>query len=222
MECSTEWSLDRRVTNLLFNIWGQPTVDLFTTRLNNKVETFFSRLSDPLALQGNSLWAECSKGLLYMYPPLPLLSLALHKVIREDAQVIAILLWWPRREWFPLVLQFLVDLSVMLQECDSLLLAPDGASNCLESLGRSLHRRGILREAAATICAAHRPSTRGLYHAKWRSFCHWCFRWENDPLHSSIRMVLSYPQHLRCTDLKHSLATILSHISALLFMYEQG
>ncbi len=36
----------------------------------------------------------------------------------------------------------------------------------LETLGRSLHSRGILREAAATICAAHRPSTRALYHAK--------------------------------------------------------
>ena len=109
-----------------FAIWGQPTVDLFTTRLNNKVEAFFSHLPDPLALQGNSLQSDWSKGLLYMYPQLPLLSLALHKVIREEAQVIAILPWWPRREWFPLVLQLLVDLPVMLPERDGLLHAPDG------------------------------------------------------------------------------------------------
>ncbi len=83
LERSTEWSLDCRVTNLLFDIWGLPTVDLFATWLNNKVETFFSCLPDPLALQGNSLQADWSKGLLYMYPPVPLLSLALHKVIRE-------------------------------------------------------------------------------------------------------------------------------------------
>ena len=68
LEHSTEWSLDLRVTNLLFDIWGQPTVDLFATRLNNKVEAFFSRLPDPLALQGNSLQAEWSRVLLYMYP----------------------------------------------------------------------------------------------------------------------------------------------------------
>ncbi len=60
-----------------------------------------------------------------MYPPLPLLSLALHKVIREEAQVIDILPWWPRRGCFPLVLQLVVDLPVMLPERDSLLLAPD-------------------------------------------------------------------------------------------------
>ncbi len=65
-------------------------------------------------------------GLLYMYPPLPLLSLALHKVIREEAQVIAILPWWLRGAWFPLILQLLVDLPVMLPERDGLLLAPDG------------------------------------------------------------------------------------------------
>ncbi len=58
--------------------------------------------------------------------PVPLLSLVLHKVIREEAQVIAILPWWPRRGWFPLVLQLLVDLPVMLPERDGLLLAPDG------------------------------------------------------------------------------------------------
>ncbi len=129
LERSAEWSLDRRVTNLLFGIWGLPTVDLFATHLNNKVEAFFSRLPDPLALPGNSLEADWSKGLLYMYPPLPLLSLALHKVIREEAQVIAILPWWPRSVWFPLVLQPLVDLPVMLPERDCLLLAPDGGNS---------------------------------------------------------------------------------------------
>ena len=47
-------------------------------------------------------------------------------MIREEAQVIAIILpWWPRRGWFPLVLQLLVDLPVMLPERDGLLLDPD-------------------------------------------------------------------------------------------------
>ncbi len=54
---------------------------------------------------------------------------------------------------------------------------------------------------------------RDLYHAKWQSFCCWCSWREKDPLHPSIRTVLSYLQHLRRMDWKHS--TILSHISAL-------
>ncbi len=84
--------------------------------------------------------------------------------------------------------------------------------NCLESLGGFLRRRGVSREAA-TICAAHSPSMQAMYHAKWRSFCHWCSRLEKDSLQSSIRTVLNYLQHLRRSNLKHT--TILSHISAL-------
>ncbi len=40
MEQSTEWSLDQRTALHLFDIWGQPTVDLFATRANTKVEAF--------------------------------------------------------------------------------------------------------------------------------------------------------------------------------------
>ena len=164
LERSSDWSPDCRVTNLLFNIWGQPTVDLFATRLNNRVEAFFSCLPDPLALQDNSLQADWSKALLYMYPPLPLLSLALHKVIREEAWVIAILPWWPRRGWFPLVLQLLVDLPVMLPERDGLLLTPDRTEfPSLKELRLAAWRLlGDLSAAEAfreKLCAAHRPST---------------------------------------------------------------
>ncbi len=145
LECSTKWSLDRRITNQLFDIWDQPTIDLFATRLNNEVEAFFSCFPHPLALQGTSLQTDWLNDLLYMYPTVLLLSLALHEVIREEAQVIVILPWWQQRGWFPIVLQLLVDLPVMLPECNGLLLAPDGARprgtlpSRLETLRRSLH-----------------------------------------------------------------------------------
>ncbi len=88
-----------------------------------QVEAFYSRLPDPLALPGNPLQVDWSQSLLYMYlsSPLPLPSLALHRVIRAEVEVIiAILPWWPRRGWFLLVLQFLVDLPVLLPEINSL------------------------------------------------------------------------------------------------------
>ncbi len=77
-------------------MWGIPTVDLFTTQLNRKVEAFYSRLPDPLALPRDPLVADWSRGLLYLYPPLALLTRALHKIVRAEAQVIAIIPWWPR------------------------------------------------------------------------------------------------------------------------------
>ena len=43
--------------------------DLFATRLDNKVEAFYYRLPDPLALRENPLQVDWSQGLLYMCPP---------------------------------------------------------------------------------------------------------------------------------------------------------
>ncbi len=129
LERSTKWSLDRRVTNQFFDIWDLLTVDLFTTQLNNKVEALFSRLPDHLSLHGNSLQADWSKGLLYMYPPRAPPIPCSSQGDKGRGSGLAILPWWPRRGWFPLVLQLLVDLSVMLPELAGLLLDPNGTEH---------------------------------------------------------------------------------------------
>ena len=79
----------------------------------------------------------------------------------------------PKRMIF-LVMQLLVDPSVLLPECGSLLL---GLSRLVYPNLQTLHlaawrlrislcRRGTFREVAATISAAHRPSTLNLHHVK--------------------------------------------------------
>ncbi len=71
LEHSTEGSLNHGMANVLFSLWGVPMVELFATRLNNKVNVFYSCLPDTLALQENPLQVDWSQGLLYMYPPPP-------------------------------------------------------------------------------------------------------------------------------------------------------
>ncbi len=70
-------------------VWGSPTADLFATAANAKVPVFFSRTAGPSACCGDAFQADWSRDLLYMYPPIPLLHLALHK-IRER-----------KRKWSP-------------------------------------------------------------------------------------------------------------------------
>ena len=93
LERSVEWSLDLGITQRLFDIQGSPAIDLFATGANAIAPRFYSRASDPAACQGDVLQADWSKQFLYMYPPLPLLPLALHKISREEAEVIAIIPW---------------------------------------------------------------------------------------------------------------------------------
>ncbi len=60
---------------------GLPTVDLFATWLNSKVEAFYPRHPDPLTLLVNSMRADGPKGLLYPPASPSPRSLALHRVI---------------------------------------------------------------------------------------------------------------------------------------------
>ena len=132
LDSSVEWSLDQRLANLLFQVWGSPVADLFATAANAKVPVFYSWTAKPSVCRGGAFQADWSRGLLYMYPPIPLLHLALHKIRREEADVImviAILPWWPRRGWFPLVLSLLVDLPVLLPVRPDVISSPQGLTH---------------------------------------------------------------------------------------------
>ncbi len=108
LERSTDFSLDLRVTytgTYLPTVWHSveqqgwgflpppPPPDTFT-------------------LPGNFLQVDWSKGLLYMYSPCPFCLLLFTRWFGGEAQFIEILPWWPRRGWFPLVLQLLMKLPV--------------------------------------------------------------------------------------------------------------
>ena len=45
-----EWMLLQSVADTLFLAWGKPNVDLFATRLNNRLPMWISPLADPQAL----------------------------------------------------------------------------------------------------------------------------------------------------------------------------
>ncbi len=125
-----------------------------------------------------------------MYPPILLLHLLLDKIRREEADVIAILPWWPRRGWFPLVLSLLVDLLVLLPVQPDVISSPQvlphPGLNTLRLAawhGEKLQAEGVSAAAARTICATKRQSTRDLYDAKRRNFCVWCAQYSFDLLH---------------------------------------
>lgn len=95
-------------------------VDLFATRVNRKVPCFCSMLPDPQVLSLDALSVPWDRGLVYLYPPISLALRCLAKIRREEAEAIVILPWWPRRGWFHLLLQTLVELPILLPQRPSL------------------------------------------------------------------------------------------------------
>ena len=104
-----EWSLCPQVTRQVWRLWGQPHLDLFATADNAKLPSYVSPLPDPAAWATDALSFSWRQMWLYAYPPVPLLSQVLQKVINEPCEMILIAPAWPTQSWFPLLLHLSID-----------------------------------------------------------------------------------------------------------------
>ena len=105
----TEWSLHPAVARQLWRVWGQPHLDLFATSMNNKLPVYVSPLPDPNAWEEDALSLNWTNLWVYAFPPSPLLREVLDKVSREPCEMILVAPLWPTSEWFPDLLQLIVD-----------------------------------------------------------------------------------------------------------------
>lgn len=100
-----EWSINSIYLDQIFLEWGTPAIDVFATPNNAKCPLYCTRGGrDPLSL-GDGLLYDWNKDFLYMFPPIPLLPKILRRLQQQRATTILIAPWWPRRDWFPLLLE---------------------------------------------------------------------------------------------------------------------
>ncbi|XP_067319280.1 uncharacterized protein [Anolis sagrei] len=102
-----EWHLHPTQFKLITRKWGTPRIDLFASPLNTHCPLYCARLhprASPGCL-GDAFLFHWTPGLLYIFPPLPLLSPVIAKIIQDKSDCILITPWWPRQHWFaPLLL----------------------------------------------------------------------------------------------------------------------
>lgn len=100
-----EMSLNQEIFHQITLRWGRPDIDLMATRFNAKVETFCSlyREDNPLAVDALSIPWEFR--LAYIFPPIAMIPRVLMKIRQDQASVIAVIPFWPRRSWFTLLMQ---------------------------------------------------------------------------------------------------------------------
>ncbi|KAG8583453.1 hypothetical protein GDO81_008420 [Engystomops pustulosus] len=117
-----EWSLNPQTFREICHIWGTPTLDLFATHLNNKSPKYFSldHRGSPTGLDAFShTWGS---GLVYAFPPIPLIPKILQKLRTERVLLILIAPYWPKRSWFPVIQELAIDNPVHLPYRQDLLL----------------------------------------------------------------------------------------------------
>ena len=119
---STEWSINKTVFKNIIECFGTPDVDLFASRLNNKLATYYAWKPDPFAKGIDSLvhsWNMYS--LAYCFPPFSILHQVLQKIEMDQAEVLLIAPLWPTQSWFPRLLQLLIAPPALLRQNRSLL-----------------------------------------------------------------------------------------------------
>ena len=100
----TEWELNDKIFSKIVRKWGQPSIDLFASRINHKVSSYCSWYPDNKAefVDAFSLnWGQFE--LPYLFPPFRLLGRVLKKLDAESTSGIVVAPFWSGQPWFPLL-----------------------------------------------------------------------------------------------------------------------
>ena len=118
----TEWSLHPSVFKAIVKKTDHPPViDLFATSLNFKLPSYFSPVPDPNAMAVDALSQKWTGMTGYAFPPIPILPLVLKKLREENCVIILIAPLWPKRSWFSMIMELLVESPLKLPQIPKLL-----------------------------------------------------------------------------------------------------
>ncbi|XP_071400930.1 LOW QUALITY PROTEIN: uncharacterized protein [Centroberyx affinis] len=100
-----EWRLHPEVVVSLWIRFGRAQANLFASRETTHCTIWFSLMhqSSPLGL--DALSQEWPEGLLYAFPPLPLIPHVLNRITQGCYKVLLVAPRWPGRHWFPALLR---------------------------------------------------------------------------------------------------------------------
>ncbi|XP_071477298.1 uncharacterized protein [Diadema antillarum] len=133
----SEWRLDPHIMSRLVNQMPPLEVDLFASELNAQLPRYCTRVQDPAAWRLDAFSFQWKGFRGYAFPPFPLIPRVLRKIRRDQATILLIAPWWPRRSWFLELTNLLVGSPRLLPARPELIAQP--VSGALHPRPSSLH-----------------------------------------------------------------------------------
>ena len=160
-----EWALHPQVANSLFILLGEPTIDLFATQVNKKLQIFCSLIPSKSAVHQDAFTLTWNHHYGYIFPPIKLLPRVLAKVKRDRAKVLLVAPRWPRQFWYNELLNMLCHPPVLLPHRQDLLSQSGILHNNPESLqltgwllcGDPSDNKAFLRRLSTQQCSNSLP-----------------------------------------------------------------
>ncbi|MEW8548535.1 MAG: reverse transcriptase domain-containing protein [Candidatus Thiodiazotropha sp.] len=107
---NVEWKLNSEIFHIITEIWGQPAVDMFASRLNKQIERFVSWHPDPDCIAVDAFSLNWSNELIYAFPPFSLIGRLVQKLRHDQGEMILVAPVWLTQGWFTAVMELLIDL----------------------------------------------------------------------------------------------------------------
>ena len=206
---ATEWALNSHVFRAVARKWGEPGIDLFTTRLNKQLLVYVSPCPDPQAFDTDALSMDWDiLPFPSLFPPSPILPVVLPKVKQSDNTFLVIALLWPHQTGYPNLISLSVDHPLCLPQREDLLVQdlpkrfwihpnPGMFQYHAWLLSGSTSKQQVFPASTVDrIALPQRDSTGCLYNAKWEFFCRWCHRRKADPVSTDVPLVEDFLEHL--------------------------
>ena len=119
-----EWMIRPDIFRKITDIWGDPFIDLFASRLNHQVSCYVSWKPDPGAAFIDAFSITWDKQLFYAFPPFSLIARCLQKIQTDSAEGFMIAPMWPTQSCYPKLLHMLVDVPRVLPSQQTALQMP--------------------------------------------------------------------------------------------------
>ena len=114
---------------------GHPNIDLFATRLNNRLPLFVSPIPDIKALAIDAMSMNWDGIHAYAFPPFHIIPAILTKIRMHRCKIVLIAPLWPQRTWFPELLHLSIAAPIFLPVIPGFLTQKTGTGNSVRVLG---------------------------------------------------------------------------------------
>lgn len=119
----TEYHLNQKTFLFVTQKLGIPNIDLFASKINSKCQIYCSWFPDPNSFAVDAFTLKWN-FFAYAFPPFPIISKVLAKIIEDEATIIVIVPYWPTQPWFPLFKKLCIEPPVFCRPSKHLLLSP--------------------------------------------------------------------------------------------------
>ncbi|XP_034945012.1 uncharacterized protein [Chelonus insularis] len=96
-----EWELADYAFQNIVKRFGKLEIDLFSSRINIKCETYCPWKRDPEAYAFDAFTISWSDWIFYAFPPFAIITKVIKKIKDDKAESILVVPHWPTQVWFP-------------------------------------------------------------------------------------------------------------------------